>query len=574
MLICNILIINITKDKIDIRGEIYMYTGIQFRGYKLFSEENIIEFDKITNVNVIIGKNNSGKSSLLDVIEMAYDSSFFEKQKKQIDLIRVNVPMTKNMVQSIFFGFSSIGGWNESNYWENVKDKNVWIELGGTKDSKNSGGYSAIKDGDIPLINLSYFQRGLHDFEQKRKTYIFRRLSAERNIVPEKEMDLELSATGEGASNLVREFLNNSEYDEFIVEKILLNALNEIMCPEANFESIRIQQTKINGKSVWEIYLKEKGKERVPLSKSGSGIKTIILVLLNLIVIPTQNKNIGKRIVYGFEELENNLHPAMQRKLFDFIYDFAVHNKIYIFITTHSHVAINTFFEKEKACIYHVIKERGGAIVKRIESYIDKVEILDDLDIKASDILQANGIIWVEGPSDRIYIKRWMEIFCDNRFEEGKHYQFLYYGGRLLAQYSAREKTELVSIITTNRNAAIVIDSDKRYKAAPLNDTKKRIIDEFKKLNMFCWVTKGKEIENYIPKEAIELMTGEIIERDCQKYDLFPEYIEPYYKNFTNKKVPFANEIKKYITKNNSLPILDLVNQITMLYKIIEKWNE
>lgn len=105
MLICNILIINITKDKIDIRGEIYMYTGIQFRGYKLFSEENIIEFDKITNVNVIIGKNNSGKSSLLDVIEMAYDSSFFEKQKKQIDLIRVNVPMTKNMVQSIFLGF-------------------------------------------------------------------------------------------------------------------------------------------------------------------------------------------------------------------------------------------------------------------------------------------------------------------------------------------------------------------------------------------------------------------------------------------------------------------------------------
>ena len=45
-----------------------MYIGIQFSGYKLFCEESTLEFDKITNINVIIGKNNSGKSSLLDVI--------------------------------------------------------------------------------------------------------------------------------------------------------------------------------------------------------------------------------------------------------------------------------------------------------------------------------------------------------------------------------------------------------------------------------------------------------------------------------------------------------------------------
>lgn len=551
-----------------------MYTGIQFSGYKVFSEENLIELDKITNVNIIIGKNNSGKSSLLDVIEMAYDEAFFEKEKRQIDLLRLNSPMTKDMVQSLFSGDSSIGNWNASNYWEKVEGKNILIELGGTRNSKNPSGYRAIDNGDIPMTNKSYFQRGLYEFEQEKKKYVFRRLSAERNIVPEKEMDLELSNTGEGASNLVRVFLNNSKYDEKIVEELLLNALNKIMYPEAEFESIRIQQTIVGGEYVWEIYLKEIGEERVPLSKSGSGIKTIILVLLNLIVIPALTSNIGKIITYGFEELENNLHPAMQRKLFDYIYEFAVEKNIYVFITTHSHVAINTFFDKEKACIYHVIKENNGALLKRIETYIDKTEILDDLDIKASDILQANGIIWVEGPSDRIYIKKWMEIFCDNQFEEGKHYQFLYYGGRLLSQYSAEEETDLVSIITTNRNAAIVIDSDKRNRATPLNSTKKRIIDEFNKLGMFCWVTKGKEIENYIAKEAIELKIGKEIRKKCDRYELFPDYIKPYYKNFTNKKVPFANEIKNYITKDNSLSILDLKVQIIKLYKSIEKWNE
>ena len=110
------------------------------------------------------------------------------------------------------------------------------------------------------------------------------------------------------------------------------------------------------------------------------------------------------------------------------------------------------FFEKNRACIYHVTKGAKGASVKRIESHIDKTGILDDLDIKASDILQANGIIWVEGPSDRIYIKRWLDIFFDNRFEEGKHYQFLYYGGRLLSHYSAEEETDLINIFKVNRN--------------------------------------------------------------------------------------------------------------------------
>lgn len=32
--------------------------------------------------------------------------------------------------------------------------------------------------------------------------------------------------------------------------------------------------------------------------------------------------------------------------------------------------------------------------------------LLDDLGFKASDLLQSNCVIWVEGPSDRIYIKK------------------------------------------------------------------------------------------------------------------------------------------------------------------------
>ena len=84
---------------------------------------------------------------------------------------------------------------------------------------------------------------------------------------------------------------------------------------------------------------------------------------------------------------------------------------------------------------------------------------------------------------------------------------------------------------------------------------------------------KGKEIENYLPKPAIESMLGVTIQNRCEQYQLFPDYISPYYKSFSNKKVPFANQIKGFITSDNSIGILDLKQQIETLYEQIQKWN-
>ncbi|WP_175475281.1 hypothetical protein [Butyrivibrio sp. ob235] len=47
------------------------------------------------------------------------------------------------------------------------------------------------------------------------------------------------------------------------------------------------------------------------------------------------------------------------------------------------------------------------------------------------------------------------------------------------------------------------MDSDKRTTQAHINKTKKRVRDEFKKAGLYCWITKGKEIENYLPAEAM-----------------------------------------------------------------------
>ncbi len=54
-----------------------MIDKIGFSKYKCFSHE--VEIDTPKTVNLIIGKNNSGKSSLLDLAELLYTRKFHEK---------------------------------------------------------------------------------------------------------------------------------------------------------------------------------------------------------------------------------------------------------------------------------------------------------------------------------------------------------------------------------------------------------------------------------------------------------------------------------------------------------------
>lgn len=546
------------------------FSSLNVKKYKLFED---VELEDLRQVNVIIGKNNSGKSSLIDVVAAAYDSKEYKKNKIQVGDIVGKAIITEEMVKAAFGGYSGIGRWNEKNYSKEVVGKNIEFNILLGSSTYGNALKVEVNSSDSVIKELkSHWSNGLRDIENSINSTCFRRMSAERNIVPESSVLEGLSETGEGASNLIRKIILESTFDENLIEDKLLDALNFIMYPDAEFESIRIQQISKENEEMWEIFLQEKDRQRIPLSKMGSGLKTIILILLNLLVIPFFEKK--KKFVYAFEEVENNLHPALQRRIFDYLYNYAINENATIFLTTHSHVAINCFYDKEQASIYHIEKIDGNATVKRIDSYIDKAELLSDLDVKASDILQANGIIWVEGPSDRIYIKRWLELFTGNQYVEGKHYQFLYYGGKLLSQYAAKETTDLISILTTNRNAAIVIDSDKKNQQASINSTKKRIVEEFSDLKMFSWVTKGKEIENYIPCKAIMEMIQIPKLKQCGQYELFPKYIDKYYSGFTGKKVLFANEIVPYFTIENCETILDIKQKILKLYKQISSWNE
>ncbi|MDD5022457.1 MAG: ATP-binding protein [Endomicrobiaceae bacterium] len=551
--------------------------SIHFKGYKSFSEDNYNEFNEIKNVNVIIGKNNSGKSSVIDILEYIIDFEKFKINRKSSQIIEIGFNITEQEISKVFPEGTWGGGIPGNNHYEFGKQfigKYIRSKLFYRGNNFPEYVYSENQNGIFKIDFKKYWDDLAGRYTSFFNEYKFRRLNSERNITPEQKnpQQHELLFNGEGATRLICQFITSSSYDEKLIEEILLSELNKIMAPDSIFTAIQIQE--IDGVH-WEIFLKEKDSKRFPLSQSGSGLKTIILVLLNLLVIPETKEYKGKRIVFAFEELENNLHPALQRRLFKYIYDYAVEKDVSIFLTTHSHVAINVFANKDKAQIVHVVKENNISTMKTISNHTDKIKILDDLDIRASDLFQSNGIIWVEGPSDRIYIKKWLEVFCDCKYEEGYHYQFLYYGGKLLAHYTTEdEKADVngtINILTTNHNSAIIMDSDKKTETASIGETKKRVKQEFENNKLFYWITKGKEIENYISFSNIEKVFGKTGLQQCGQYELFPEYVNDIYGSFSCRKVDFAKKMKDFITSAN---VLDLKENIEELYKQIASWNK
>ena len=204
-----------------------------------------------------------------------------------------------------------------------------------------------------------------------------------------------------------------------------------------------------------------------------------------------------------FEELENNLHPSLQRRLLKYIENLSKEGCIF-FLTTHSNVMLDNFQKNNEVNALHVVKNNGEISIVNTTNSIQKNDILNDLGIKASDILQSNGVIWVEGPSDRIYMNKWIELWSDGKFKEGKDYQCVFYGGRLLNNLTFDEEEDLINLLKVNRNSIILIDSDKENGPASLNDTKKRICEEASKNKIMCWITKGREIENYVSKNTID----------------------------------------------------------------------
>ncbi|YCI74968.1 AAA family ATPase [Bacillus sp. R1-10] len=503
---------------------------ISLRGWKSYSPNGVVLKD-LKKMNLIIGPNNSGKtnlnrffSSLKDLFHH-YDNQNLiltchvkqDETRMSLDgdvscLIKVEVNgkvhdfetiRSRQTSKEIFKVNNQINQESFDNWRKLIKNRvKLFSDVRGYK-YNNTGMLEHHVDGKRVADYI--FNKGINSFEwyQQYREDMSRWLSNLLNVEVVVNVKLENPSFNQSPyvdeQIKVKEIITPSFFDDF-----------DPILERAEFE-IKIKRS--------SEYVKHEPQDL------GMGVLQFILILSALYV----QKDI-KCFIF-LEEPELNLHAKSITELIDILEtDEAFINHQY-FIVTHSNVILDKINENYSVHRFEM-NEFGSTNVTCCTNKIDSYAILDVLGVHPSQLLQSNLVIWVEGPSDRVYIKKWIELYSKKRgkvFIEGKHYSFVFYGGSLLDHYSVlKEDTEindLIDFLNTSRYAVIICDSDIGGTRKEYKDRVKRIED---RLNnrielepyVYQWITDGREIENYVPKDLFsKVITEQIKHREYFSYN-------------------------------------------------------
>ena len=363
-----------------------------------------------SNMTVLVGKNNEGKSNILRALTLAMDimkiyysdprslrlPATYLKRRTGYDWER-DYPLS--LQERSPNGFSSIELDFELNSSDVLTIRNLTgIRLSGHVPVRVSINHSSVKI-DIPKRGTPAFS----NVENKLKIIEYVCFKIDFNFIP--AVRTEHDALRVVESLIEKQLLTLESNPEYIEATHKIECLQQDVLDRISAQLIAPLQEFLPSVRDVQIHLQKDQRRSAfrrsadviiddgtptPLQQKGDGIKS--LTALAMLNIPTSRDRVS---VIAIEEPESHLHPESARQLYETINALAANHQVVL--TTHSPLFINRSNLKE-----NIIVDSGKAIpVKKIK------EIRDILGTKVSDnLVNAENILVVEGEDDRIVLEK------------------------------------------------------------------------------------------------------------------------------------------------------------------------
>jgi predicted ATP-dependent endonuclease of OLD family len=511
-----------------------------FVDYFFNDEQNHINLLSYVNpINMIIGANNCGKSRFLRNI-MSQNKFFKINQiefNKYNDLIK-----TRNSKLAVAYRDDKV-------FDQLKKDKSLFSVVKENLNKVNSfdrNNLSVFKDLSSNICaeispNKYYIPtlRTAHSLYKQEETKFFK---IENDILLETlnkyyELD-KLNVEVFTGIHLYKDILNSrnsrreiresfQKFEDFIGKNFFNNKQIDIVAEFNKDESLK-------GNNIFEnisVHIDGESKTRY-LYELGDGIQALIILIYKIFMAKNNS-------FIFIDEPEINLHPGMQRLFLEQITsneDLKKKNLTY-FISTHSNHFLDLTIEKDNVSIYSFtqkLKENGNKhfVLKNVNSGDNT--ILKDLGVNNSSVFMANCSIWVEGISDRNYIKAFLKSYCDYYEKpypkEDIDFAFFEYAGTNIDHYIFDDKIEKedkeiiiddIKALALSNRIFLLADSDKASltskKGKRLKTLEENKTDNF--IPKIIWTVR--EIENLFTndvwKEILIELSNKTLIKDNEK---------------------------------------------------------
>jgi predicted ATP-dependent endonuclease of OLD family len=230
----------------------------------------------------------------------------------------------------------------------------------------------------------------------------------------------------------------------------------------------------------------------IPMNKRGSGVRRLLLI--NFFRAEAERKRKEKNapnVIYAIEEPETSQHPDWQRKLMDALKELSENGTAQIVTTTHSPALASLVNVEDLRFIFRENSENkiehGNS--ENLQQIADTLGVLPSLEKKPEDV---KVFLCVEGPTDIDFFNNISPLFGVDLIND-KRIVAISLGGGTLGQwvthnYLKKLKKSEVHIYDK--------DTDNKYQKF-VNEVNER------GLNHFATLTDKREIENYFHESIV-----------------------------------------------------------------------